>query len=94
MDSQQQREGRTDYTRSMVDDPLLLAFPHASGAIAPLKKAAEAVGVSDFSVQWMGQSVTLAKETGAYELTLSIAADALRVLKNMAIFVPSNDNGH
>ena len=59
------------------------AFPHASGAIAPLKNAAEAVGVDDFSVQWMGQAVALSKETGAYELTRSIAADALRVLKNV-----------
>lgn len=60
-------------------------YPHASGAIAPLKNAAEAIGVNDFSVQWMGQSVALSKETGAYELTRSIAADALHVLKNMGM---------
>jgi nitronate monooxygenase len=53
------------------------AFPTAGGALAPLKKAAEAAGASDFSSLWSGQAASLGRETGTAELTRRLAKDAL-----------------
>jgi nitronate monooxygenase len=44
-------------------------FPLATGAIAPLRAAAEKVGNSDFSPLWSGQNATGCREIGAAELT-------------------------
>jgi nitronate monooxygenase len=45
------------------------AFPHAAGAVAPLRAAAEKAGFGDFSPLWSGQAVALADEMPAGEMT-------------------------
>ena len=64
---------------------LVPAFPTAGGALAPLKAAAEARGVSDFSSLWSGQVVGLCHETGAGDLTRQLAEDAARRLRELAL---------
>ena len=60
------------------------AFPTAGGALAPLKAKAEAAGASDFSSLWSGQAASLARETGAADLTRQLAEDAARRLRVLA----------
>jgi nitronate monooxygenase len=60
------------------------AFPTAGGALAPLKVAAEAQGVSDFTSLWSGQAASLCHETGAGNLTRRLAEDAARQLQELA----------
>jgi nitronate monooxygenase len=57
------------------------AFPLASGALAPIKAAAEAKGSSDFTSLWSGQSASLCREMPAGELTRQLARMALAHLK-------------
>jgi nitronate monooxygenase len=45
------------------------AFPHAAGAVAPLRAAAEKKSAGDFSPLWSGQAVALAREMPAAEMT-------------------------
>lgn len=45
------------------------AFPLATGAIAPLRAAAEKAGSGDFTPLWAGQNVSGCREVGAAELT-------------------------
>jgi nitronate monooxygenase len=52
-------------------------FPHASAALAELRKAAEAQGRTDFSTLWSGQSARLARAMPAEELTRILTAKAL-----------------
>ena len=53
-------------------------FPTAGGALAPLKKAAEADGSADFTSLWSGQAASLApRPMGAGALTRSLMEDAL-----------------
>ena len=59
------------------------SFPTAGGALAPLKAKAEAAGSSDFSSLWSGQAASLARETGAADLTRQLAEDAVRRLAAM-----------
>jgi nitronate monooxygenase len=47
-------------------------FPLATGAIAPLRVAAEKVGNSGFSPLWSGQNASGCREMGAAELTYSL----------------------
>jgi len=47
-------------------------FPLATGAIAPLRAAAEKAGNGDFSPLWSGQNATGCREIGAAALTLSL----------------------
>ncbi len=56
------------------------AFPTAGGALAPLKKAAEARGTDDFTSLWAGQAAGLGQEFGAGELTRHLAAEAAQLL--------------
>ena len=60
------------------------AFPTAGGALAPLKAQAETAGSGDFSSLWSGQAASLGREIDAGELTLQLASDAARRLKEMA----------
>ena len=60
------------------------AFPTAGGALAPLKAKAEAAGASDFSSLWSGQAASLARETGAGDLTRRLAEDAAERLRALA----------
>ena len=45
------------------------AFPLATAAIAPLRAAAEAQGLSDFTPLWSGQNASNARSLGATEIT-------------------------
>jgi nitronate monooxygenase len=47
-------------------------FPLATGAIAPLRAAAEKAGSGDFSPLWSGQNATGCREIGAAALTHSL----------------------
>lgn len=49
------------------------AFPLATGAIAPLRAAAEARGLGDFSPLWAGQNVSRCSAGSAAEITRSLA---------------------
>ena len=60
------------------------AFPLAGGAIAPLGKAAQAKGSGDFSSMWAGQAVGLGRDMPARDLTETLAAETLALLKKMA----------
>ena len=51
-------------------------FPHASGALAPLRAAAEKVGDSGFSPLWAGQNVSGCRSQGAAELIAAWVAEA------------------
>jgi len=48
------------------------AFPLATGAIAPLRAAAEKIGIADFSPLWSGQNASGCREIGAGALTYSL----------------------
>jgi nitronate monooxygenase len=47
-------------------------FPLATGAIAPLRAAAEKIDSSDFSPLWAGQNTSGCREIGAAELTIQL----------------------
>jgi nitronate monooxygenase len=49
------------------------AFPLATAGIAPLRAAAEAQGVDDFSPLWAGQHVSAARAISAAEVTSELA---------------------
>ena len=51
------------------------AFPLAGGAIGPLRSAAEADGLGDFSPLWSGQNPSGCREIGAAEQIRRLAAD-------------------
>ena len=50
------------------------AFPLASGALAPLRAAAEAAGRDDFTPLWSGQNTSGCQPVGAAELTRRLLA--------------------
>ncbi len=49
------------------------AFPLAAAAVAPLRRAAEALGSGDFSPLWAGQNVAGCREIPAGDLTRQLA---------------------
>ncbi|MEO1192302.1 MAG: nitronate monooxygenase family protein [Pseudomonadota bacterium] len=51
-------------------------FPTAGGALAPLKKAAEAEGKADFSSLWAGQAVRLARDEEAGAVIERLVSEA------------------
>ncbi|MHC2001632.1 NAD(P)H-dependent flavin oxidoreductase [Methylobacterium sp. CM6241] len=57
------------------------AFPSAAVALQPLRQRAEAGGSGDFSPLWSGQAASLARETGAADLTLRLADEARGMLR-------------
>jgi nitronate monooxygenase len=63
-------------------------FPLAAGALQPLRAEAEKRGSGDFTPLWSGQAASLAKETGAADLTRSLAHDALARLRALADAAP------
>ncbi|PSC04412.1 2-nitropropane dioxygenase [Alsobacter soli] len=75
------RPARGIVTRLMREvgpmSPAAPAFPGAAGAVQPLRAAAEAKGIGDFSPLWAGQAAALAREMGAGELTRKLAEEAL-----------------
>jgi nitronate monooxygenase len=50
-------------------------FPLAAAAIGPLRSAAEAAGLGDFSPLWSGQNPSGCREIGAAEMTRRLAAN-------------------
>ncbi len=48
-------------------------FPTATAAIAPLRAAAEKMGVRDFSPLWSGQNTAGCRAVGAAQITLNLA---------------------
>ena len=58
-------------------------FPTAGGALAPLKAAAEAEGMADFSSLWSGQAASLGRSMDAGLLTRTLADEALARLKTL-----------
>jgi nitronate monooxygenase len=59
-------------------------FPLGMGALAPLRAKAEAQGSSDFSGLWAGQAASLGRALPAAELTRTLAAETLNVLRSLA----------
>jgi nitronate monooxygenase len=60
------------------------AFPAAGGPLVPLKAAAEAQGLGDFSSLWSGQAAALAQEIPAGEVTRALIRDAARRMGHSA----------
>ena len=58
--------------------PAAPPFPYASIALTELRKAAEAMGRTDFSTLWAGQSASLARAVPAEELTRILTQAAHR----------------
>jgi nitronate monooxygenase len=54
-------------------NPAAPAFPLASGALAPLRAAAERAGSGDFSPLWAGQNTTRCRELPAARITRDLA---------------------
>ena len=50
------------------------AFPHATGAVAPLRAKAEAAGSGEFTSMWAGQNVSGCRAVPAAELVRGFAA--------------------
>ena len=63
--------------------PATPPFPTAGGALAPLKKAAEAQGSADFSSLWAGQAASLGRAMPAGELTTLLANEAQARLQGL-----------
>ena len=60
-------------------------FPLATGFSAPLRVVSEAKGADDFTPIWSGQSVRLARELPAKEITQRLAAETLARLSSCAL---------
>lgn len=56
--------------------PAAPPFPHATAALAELRKAAEVQGRTDFTPLWAGQAARLGRTLGARELTEKLVAEA------------------
>lgn len=56
-------------------------FPLATAGVGPLRAAAEAAGLSDFSPLWAGQAAALSSPMAAGELTVKLMRDAQRLLR-------------
>lgn len=61
--------------------PAVPPYPHASAALAPLRKAAEAQGRGDFSPMWAGQGAPLARPAPARAVTKGLGREAERQLR-------------
>jgi nitronate monooxygenase len=60
------------------------AFPLPAAALAPLRSEAEFQGAADFSTFYAGESAPLGREMPAGELTLKLAAEALKRLGSVS----------
>jgi len=58
-------------------------FPTATGAVTPLRTAAEAAGSTDFTPLWAGQAAALGRDGGAAELTRQWAGEAEAVMARL-----------
>ena len=64
------------------------AFPMGFAVSGPIRTAAEAIGSSDFSAHYCGQSAALGRRTTAFELTRDLAAQALHYYKSKGRSLP------
>jgi nitronate monooxygenase len=64
-------------------NPVHPAYPLATPALAPLRKAAEAKGSGDFSWFWSGQGSPPPTGIGAGELTRKLADEAMSALRGL-----------
>jgi nitronate monooxygenase len=60
-------------------------FPLAGTALAPLKAAAEAKGLADFTSLWSGQAAALGRALPAGDLTRALVAETQARLRAMAV---------
>ena len=60
-------------------------FPRAADPLGPLRSRAEAAGSGDFSPLWAGQAAAMAQETPAGQLTKTLAEQAIRIMKQLAV---------
>jgi nitronate monooxygenase len=58
-------------------------FPLATGAVMPLRAAAERNGSGDFSPLWAGQAAPLGRTLSARELTRTLADEALDCMRRL-----------
>lgn len=63
-------------------DPAAPPYPHASAALAPLRRVAEARGDADFSPLWAGQAARLGRDEPAEDLTRRLGREALALLRS------------
>lgn len=61
------------------------AFPFASNALAPLRRAAEADGRGDFSPLWAGQAAALVRAMPAQTLTETLGREARALLEGVTL---------
>jgi nitronate monooxygenase len=61
------------------------AFPLATGALVPLRGAAEKRGSGDFSPLWAGEAAALAREESAETLTRQLWADAVEIMSRLRL---------
>jgi nitronate monooxygenase len=61
-------------------NPTAPPYPYASAALAPLRKAMEAMGHDDFTPLWAGQGAPLARAEPASEIVERLAREALEEL--------------
>jgi nitronate monooxygenase len=61
------------------------AFPLATGALVPLRGAAEKRGSGDFSPLWAGEAAALGKEESAETLTRQLWADAVEIMSRLSL---------
>jgi nitronate monooxygenase len=69
-------------------NPEAPAFPLATGAVTPLRSAAEKQGSGDFSPLWSGEAGSLAREADAGELTRKWWRDARAIMSGAAHLTP------
>jgi nitronate monooxygenase len=61
------------------------AFPLATGALVPLRGAAEKRGSGDFSPLWAGEAAALGREESAETLTRQLWADAVEIMSRLSL---------
>jgi nitronate monooxygenase len=61
---------------------LAFDFPLAASFSAPLRTKSEAIGATDFTPVWSGQSARLARQLPAKELTQWLASETLARLNS------------
>ncbi len=81
------RPARSIVTRLMRDvgplSPDVPAFPLPTGALLPLRAAAEQRADTSFTSLWSGQAAPLARELPAGELTRTLAVEALQRFRSL-----------
>ena len=61
------------------------AFPLATGALVPLRGAAEKRGSGDFSPLWAGEAAALGREESAETLARQLWADTVEIMSRLSL---------